>query len=179
MEIKAKKRHKVVIEQNKIRVLIKDSEMDVFKWNFDRLMYPYTEIFDCHFKSILSVDIHYEDVSGIKKTILGSLVAGGLGAIAANINDQKDIFVFITSETEKSVSIPCQNLGVANQIVHAVETKRSKFKPSSISYNSNQVISGETTSLKNKLSDLDNLLKDNIITKDEYDLKRKQIIEQF
>jgi len=122
------------------------------------------------YQQIKELELIEDDQNSTKKTVVGAIVAGGLGAIANNLVKSKNYSLFIGLNDGNTLVIPCSDKNILKELIYAFSSKMpKKIEDSSIDSN--------TTSLESKLVNLKAVFEKGLLTKEEYEQKRKRIID--
>ena len=144
-----------------------------FFWEYNEPLFTYPPFYlVLNYKDISAVDIIDDNNKTLGSVVAGAIVAGGLGAIANSLNDSKKYYIHIKLLNGEVEVYKCKNKSVALEFA---ETLKSKLK----SNDNNTKIANQENILKSKLDEIKSLYENDIITKEEYESKRKKIIDSY
>lgn len=139
---------------------------------------------------IKSVEISVDEVpvSVFKRTAVGGLLFGGIGAIAgalSSINSKPkskiSITVYFDSIDLSSLTIPCKNAGDANRLISTISNSETQLNPGKLK---NKTVSNEAensitddSSLTGEITKLKKMLDEGIIDQEEFKILKKKFIE--
>lgn len=130
------------------------------------------------YKNIINCRIITDDNKTFKDTLTGAVVAGGLGAIASNFRKNSKYFIQIEFRNGYLENIKCKNIANADELFISLSNKIKGI--TSIEDNSSYGNSNiDENDLEIKLLKIKTLFDKGVLSKEEYEIKRKQIIEKY
>ena len=130
------------------------------------------------YKSIINCRIITDDNKTFKDTLTGAVVAGGLGAIASNFRKNSKYFIQIEFRNGHSETFKCKNIANAEELFISFSNKIKGIRriEDNNSYGNSNI---DENDLEIKLLKIKTLFDKGVLSKEEYEIKRKQIIEKY
>lgn len=143
--------------------------------------------------NIKSVELNIDSVpvSTFKRAVVGSLLFGGVGAIAGALSTIKakpkskiSITVYFDSIDLASIHIPCKEIADANRLMGTIANLESTLNADNRIKLEDNLSSAMNSNIdsKSKISDeiyrLNNLLKEGIISQEEFVAFKKKLLDQ-
>lgn len=123
------------------------------------------EYYEIDYKNIKDLKMLTDDSKTDGDLLKTRIITGSFGAVARSLSKSTKYNIKMILGNHEILILPCKNQVVAEEAYHLIISRTKLLESKS---NSN---------LEIKLNEIDQLYKKGILTKKEYELKRKQIIE--
>lgn len=154
-------------KDKKIKLTI-DKEI-VFDYNcfYYAEKFGFGDIYEITYKEIIKLELMSDDSMNNVDLLKARVVSGAFGAIAKSMSKSLKYFVVVVTKDDEVLIMPCKSMMVAENIYHTILNK-SELKTNKMKSN-----------LEIKLHEIEELYRKGILKTEEYESKRKQIIEKY